>query len=247
MTPTNDTTHDTGRVVAIHQPNFLPWLGFFYKWSHSDVFVRYDDVQFVRRGYTNRVKIKTQRGAAWITVPVKQKGNYHQVIGEIEIDREVNWKRKMTGTLTTCYSRAPFYKTYFPRLEEILANDHCLLAQLNTDFLTWVSSELHIDVPMLDASSLDNISGASTERLVSVCRALEADYYLSGFGGQNYQEERLFVENGIQLKVYDFEHPRYPQLWGEFVPGLSILDLLFNCGGESAAILNGGAISMDKE
>jgi hypothetical protein len=238
VTTSNNNNFGSGRVAAIHQPNFLPWLGFFYKWRQSDVFVRYDDVQFVRRGYTNRVKIKTQKGEAWITVPVKQKGNYHQAIGEIEIDREVNWKRKLLGTLTASYSRAPFFKMYFPRLEEILANDFRLLVQLNTALLSWVAGELNIDVPSIEASVLENISGASTERLVSVCRALGASHYLSGFGGQKYQEERLFVDNGIQLKVYNFKHPRYPQLWGDFIPGLSVLDLLFNCGGDSPAILD---------
>ncbi len=238
MIQPNDTNRSARRVAAIHQPNFLPWLGFFYKWRQSDIFVLYDDVQFVRRGYTNRVKIKTQRGEAWITVPVKQKGNYHQTIGEIEIDREVNWKRKLLGTLTASYSRAPYFKRYIRRLEEILANDYILLAQLNTALLSWASAELKIEVPALEASSLPGISGASTERLVSVCRAVEAGHYLSGFGGQNYQEEELFVQQNIQLKVYDFKHPEYPQLWGEFIPGLSVLDLLFNCGQESSLILN---------
>ena len=232
-----DNKPDTRRVAAIHQPNFLPWLGFFYKWSRSDIFVLYDNVQFVRRGYINRVKIKTQRGDAWITVPVKQKGNYHQNIGDVEIDNETNWKRKLVGTLTANYSRAPFFKTYLCQLEDILAQEHTHLAQLNTAFLKWAARELGIDVPVVESSSLPDISGASTERLVSVCSAVGASHYLSGFGGQKYQEEELFLERNIQLQVYDFSHPQYSQLWEGFIPGMSVIDLLFNCGEQSSEIL----------
>ncbi len=237
MTEPSDNKQNAIRVAAIHQPNFLPWLGFFYKWWQSDIFILYDDVQFVRRGYTNRVKIKTRQGEVWLTVPVKQKGNYFQNIGEIEIDRDVNWKRKLTGTLTAGYSRAPFFRRYFRRLEEVIANDYILLAQLNAALLSWASEELALPVPVIASSSLQDISGSSTQRLISVCRAVGAGHYLSGFGGQKYQEEELFSESGIRLKVYDFKHPEYPQLWGDFIPGLSVVDLLFNCGEKSSLII----------
>jgi hypothetical protein len=224
-------------IAAIHQPNFLPWLGFFYKMSKAHCFVYLDNVQYVRGGFINRVKIKTQAGGRWLTVPVKKKGRYPQSISSVEVEAGSHWKRKVSGTLQACYCKAAYFKTYFPELEAIIDKEHLFLADLNIELTNWLASHFDIHTSTVNASELDDISGRSTERLASICNSIGADRYLSGFGGQKYQEEEIFKQYNIQLTVYAFEHPRYPQLWDDFTPGLSALDLLFNCGPQSAEII----------
>lgn len=224
-------------IAAIHQPNFLPWLGYFYKMWKADRFVLLDDVQYNRRSITSRVKVKTKDGDKWLTVPVIKKGRYHQSITEVELEDNDHWKNKVLGTLQTCFGKAPHFYTYFPQLEEIIRQNHTMLADLNIELITWLASRFEIDTPMERSSQLENVSGQSTERLASICNAIGADNYLSGFGGQKYQEQEIFQSRGIQLVVYDFQHPGYPQMFGDFIPGLSAVDLLFNCGPQSAEIL----------
>jgi hypothetical protein len=224
-------------IAAIHQPNFIPWIGYFYKMLKSDCFVFLDDVQYIRRGFTARVKIKTPQGENWLTAPVKKKGRYHQSVSEVELETGDIWKKKILGTLQSSYGKAPHFKTYFPGLETILQNEHHRLAELNIELIKWLAQILKINTPMVKSSEMAGINGQSSERLVGICKAVGASRYLSGFGGQKYQEEEIFKENGIELAVYDFKHPEYPQLWGDFIPGLSAVDLLFNCGPQSAGVL----------
>lgn len=220
-------------TAAIHQPNFLPWCGFFYKWLKSDLFVFLDDVQFIRRGYTNRVKIKAPRGERWLTVPVSKKGKYYQKVNEVEIEKDLAWKKKISGSIRACYGKAPYFKDYYPGFESLIEKEYTLLVDFNIALLEWLSSQLDIETKTVKASQLPGITGESTERLVSICKAVGAKKYLSGFGGQKYQDEEIFRENNIELVVSDFVPPEYPQLWGEFIPGLSTLDLLFNSGPQS--------------
>ncbi len=233
----NDKMNRLPVTAAIHQPNFIPWAGFFYKWWKSDVLVLLDDVQFVRRGYTNRVKIKGPEGERWLTVPVIKKGRYHQTVNEVEIEPDLSWKKKISGSLQACYGKAPYFKDYFPGFEGVIEKDYALLADMNIALLVWLAQQLGIETRTIRASRLSGVSGQATERLVSICRSVGATKYLSGFGGQEYQEDKIFRENNIEMAVYDFTPPVYPQLWGEFIGGLSVLDLLFNCGSESKSIL----------
>jgi len=217
-------------IVAIHQPNFLPWIGYFYKMLKADRFVFLDDVQFIRRGYTARVKIKTKDGETWLTVPVIKKGRYLQSINEVELEPDTKWKKKTLGTLHASYAKAPFFKSFFPELESIIMNDFQLLSELNIALIKWLATIFEINTPNIRSSELNGITGESTDRLVNICKALNADKYLSGFGGQKYQEQETFNQNNIELSIYNFTHPVYPQPWGDFLPGLSSIDFLFNCG-----------------
>lgn len=227
-------------IAAIHQPNFLPWIGYFYKMSKAHRFVFLDDVQYVRRGYTSRVKIKTQAGEKWLTVPVIKKGRYDQTVSEVEVEAGTHWKSKVIGTLQACYGKAPHFKTYSQEIESIIYKEHRFLAELNIELIKWLSGHFDIHTPTVKASQLEGVTGQSTERLASICNAIEADRYLSGFGGQKYQEEEIFKRYNVQLAVYDFQHPQYPQMWENFTPGMSAIDLLFNCGPKSAEILQSG-------
>ncbi|NIM12111.1 MAG: hypothetical protein GTO45_08370 [Candidatus Aminicenantes bacterium] len=224
-------------IAAIHQPNFIPWSGYFYKMLKCHRFVFLDDVQYNRRSVTSRVKIKTQQGEKWLSVPVKKKGRYHQLVSEVELETDNIWKKKIQGTLQSSYGKAPYYKIYFPEFETILQKDHRSLAELNIELIQWLAQAFEVKTPMVKSSELAGISGQSTERLVTICKAVGASQYLSGFGGQKYQEQEMFRQNNIELVVYDFKHPEYLQLWGDFILGLSAIDLLFNCGPQSAEIL----------
>lgn len=221
-------------IVAIHQPNFIPWLGFFYKWSLADVYVLLDDVQFSKNSFINRNRIKTPQGKQWLTIPVVQKKRFGQKICETKIIENDRWKRKILGSIKANYSKARFFNEYYDELEEVFFEAGNMLVELNIMLLDWIESELMINTPKIYSSKIEKSSGTSTERLVSICKQLGADEYLSGFGGSKYQDEKLFNASGIHLKSYNFKHPVYPQLWGDFIPNLSILDLLFNCGPKSA-------------
>lgn len=224
-------------TVGIHQPNFMPWIGYFYKVLNSDIFVLLDDVQYIRRGFTNRAKIKTPNGEKWLTVPVKKRGRYFQLVNEVELEDDNSWKKKVLNTLQSCYGKAPYFKTYFFILESIIQKEYQLLVEINIELLKWMFEVLEIETELVKSSELVGKTGISTERLVSICQSLGAERYLSGFGGQKYQEKEIFNNNNIELMIYDFKHPVYPQLFEKFIPKLSAIDLLFNCGPESTSIL----------
>lgn len=224
-------------IVAIHQPNFLPWLGYFYKLAKCDVFVLLDNVQYTKNSFINRNGIKTPQGAMWLTVPVKMKGRFGQLIKDVEINNTIDWRGKHMGSLEANYKKAGFFEQIFQDLKTIYyIDDWNNLCKLNIQLLEWVLPILKWEKELVRASEL-GVQGESTRLLVNIVKELGGDVYLSGFGGAKYQEEELFKEAGIRLGYYEFEHPVYPQLWSDFVPNLSIIDLLFNCGPESLDVI----------
>jgi len=230
-------------IVGIHQPNFLPWLGYFYKLAKSDVFVLLDNVQYTKNSFVNRNKIKTSQGAIWLTVPVKIKGRFGQLIKDVEINNTVNWRKKHLRTLEANYKKAKSFERIFSGLKAAYyADDWSNLCELNIRLLESLLSILKLEKRLVRASEL-NVEGESTQLLISIVKEVGGNVYLSGFGGAKYQEEELFEEAGITLEYYEFEHPVYPQLWSDFIPNLSIIDLLFNCGPKSftAILHNKGA------
>jgi len=215
-------------IVSIHQPNFLPWIGFFYKISRSNVFVFLDNVQFSKGSIINRVKIKTNSGEKWITVPVKTKGKLLQKINEVQIKDNPDWRRKILGNLISNYSKSKFFNLYFPTLKEILLRNYIYLKDINIELIKWIIDLLDFEVEILSSSDLIDGMLDPTERLISICKKVNADIYLSGFGGRNYQISEQFKRENIELKVYDFVHPVYKQQNGDFLQGLSIIDFIFN-------------------
>lgn len=224
-------------IVGIHQPNFLPWLGYFYKLAKCDTFVPLDNVQYTKNSFINRNRIKTPQGAMWLTVPVKIKGRFGQLIKDVEINNTVDWRKKHLGTLEANYRKARFFEPIFQSLKAIYyADDWSNLCALNIRLLEWVLSLLKLEKRLIRASDL-NLEGESTRLLIGIVKAVGGKVYLSGFGGAKYQEEELFKQAGIELQYYEFSHPVYPQLWSDFIPNLSIIDLLFNYGPESLDII----------
>ena len=212
-------------MVTIHQPDFLPWLGFFDRWRQSDLYIVLDDVQFLKRGWHHRDKIKTREGAAWLTVPVRKKGRYHQLIKAVEIDNASNWQVDHLNCLAASYRRAPNYNICIAGLEEIYGRNHCFLIDLNLDLLDWVAAKLGIDTPRIYSSDCPTRTTAS-QRIVELVKQVNGKRYLTGQGSRSYLEEGLFDGEGIEIVWQNFETPVYRQLHGPFLPMLSCLDYL---------------------
>jgi len=224
-------------IAGIHQPNYLPWLGYFYKIAKCDVFVFLDNVQLPQgRSFVTRNKIKTQKGWDWLTVPCEKKGKSGELISEVQIDRNQDWNNRHRAMITHNYSRAPYFSEYFPVFEKIYGMEWLKISDLNIYIIEAVCEILELTPEFIKASSLET-EGVSTKLLISTCKAVGADTYLSGFGGKGYMDEQQFKNEGIKLEYYDFHHPQYNQLWGEFVPALSVIDLILNEGDKSRGIL----------
>ncbi len=230
----------TKNRVAIIQPSFLPWRGYFKIIKSCNSFVFYDDVQFDKRGWRNRNRIKTASGAQWISVPVITKGKYHQKINETEISYEdERWAKKMLQTISYSYSKSPFFNQYYPWLEKKLTLKNKSIAELTIDLTKDVCGFLEINVDFVNSSALNvDQTLEKSEKLIAICKALSATHYLSGPSAANYiGDGEVFKSNKIFLEYADYTMPPYTQLYGEFIPDLSIIDLLFNAGSESRNFL----------
>ncbi|MFH1259478.1 MAG: WbqC family protein [Elusimicrobiota bacterium] len=221
-------------MIAIHQPQYLPYLGYFDKLVKADIFVLLDDVQFKKNEWQNRNRIKTVEGWQYLTVPVCYR--YPEKIREVKISYQENWMKKHCQALKTNYHRAAYFEEYYPALEEKLQKKYASLADLNIALVRFFSEKMNIPTPLLLSSEL-KVSGESTERLVNICLQLGADTYLSGSGGKDYLDEDCFKKAKLKLVFQEYQHPRYAQLYGDFIPNLSVVDLFFNCGEKSLEVL----------
>jgi hypothetical protein len=225
-------------MVAILQPSYLPWLGYFEQIDRSDVFVFYDDVQYDKHGWRNRNKIKTPKGWQWLTVPVYH--NFGQKIYEVKINNNIPWRRKHLKSLQANYARAPYYQTYIKFFEKVYSQHWEYLVDLNVYLIKQLCEFLGIKNTEFVHSRDLNIKGERTERLVKICQLFGADEYLTGDAAKNYLEEKKFQNANIKVIYQNYRHPVYPQLFGEFIPYLSVVDLLFNCGPKSLEIIRSG-------
>lgn len=233
------TTAVQGKTLVVLQPGYLPWLGFFDQMHRADVFVYYDDVQFDKHGWRNRNRIKTPAGPMWLTVPVRHHGQGQPKILDIQIDATSNWSRKHVASLKQYYAKAPHARRYLPEIEELLSRPWTHLGELDIALAGLMAQWLKIPPPTIRASTL-GIEGSQSERLVALCRHFGATRYLSGNAANAYLDLALFASHGIEVAWQDYQHPAYPQQHGEFVPYLSAIDLILNCGDESADIVKGG-------
>lgn len=231
-------------LLVGHQPNYLPYLGFFHKLLRADRFVIVDNVQFVKRGrfgWIHRNRILTNAGPQWLTVPVLTKGKFDQTIRETRVDRKLPWARKHWKAIEIHYGKTPHFARYAPPFAAVYTGgrEWDSLAELNEVLIRALLTAFGIDVPVARASDL-GVSGKATDYVIDLCRKTGADAYLSGVHGRDYLDVPRFAEAGIGLRFQEFAHPRYPQAYpGPFTPNLAALDLLFNCGPESRAILEG--------
>lgn len=218
------------KTVVIHQPDFLPYLGFFHRFLLADLWVVLDDAQFLTGGsksWHNRDKIKTPQGERWLTVGVK-KTPLDTMINEAFLADD-GWEKKNLNLLAENYRKAPFFREVFPAVERLYAHDCVKLIDFNMRSIEMLMEMLDIRIKTIFASTLKAL-GKKTERLVDICKKVEATTYLTGVGSRDYLQESLFETEGMKVVWQDFKHPVYPQLHGEFVPYLSGVDILFNCG-----------------
>jgi len=227
-------------ILSVHQPQYIPWLGYFDKIAKSDCFVFLDEVQYKPREFQNRNKIRTKDGWIWLSVPVVSKGRGRQRICELKIDNSFPWQHKHKGSLQTWYGHSKFFREYFLFFEETYTQNWEKLVDLNVHIIEYILKQLDIRTPIHFESALD-IKNTKTDRIIEICRKLKADTYLSGIGGKDYLEEGKFSQAGLKLIYQDFRHPVYQQQFMEnekdFLPYMSILDLLFNEGPNSLEIL----------
>ena len=232
MTELARTPSSTGAdlIVSVHQPNFAPWLGFFDKMVHSDVMVLLDTVQFVKRGYQNRTRVKGPGGPQWLTVPVISKGRYDQLTRDVEIDETRDWRTAQPRTLRGLLARAPHRDEVLAMVEPLYADGTLSrLADFATALLGEVVTRLGISTRLVLASDLDAAS-SSSRLMLDLTRAVGGDAYLSGPTGREYLEPAMFDEAGVELRYHSFAPFEYPQQHGAFEPGLSCLDYLANVG-----------------
>lgn len=214
-------------LIYIHQPDFIPWPVFFRRIAISDIFVILDHVQFNRRGWQNRDRIKTAQGSTWLTVPVKKKTSSR--LNQVEIVSEQEWKNKHLRSLQTWYGKTPFFREYFQALQEIYLRTSTLLIELNMDLIHFFLEVFGLKPKMVFSSSLP-VQGQGTQLLVQIIKAVKGDAYLTGSGARDYLEEHLFAQDKITLIWDEIEYPWYPQRFKPFIPRLSSIDFLFNCG-----------------
>lgn len=223
--------------VAIHQPNFLPWGGYFKKIMTCDKFVLLDDVQFSKNSLINRNQIKTSQGALWITVPVKTTGKSEQFIRETEIAAVRDWKKGHLRSFEQNYRKAPYFEAVFDGILKFSYDrDFTLLGEFNIDLIDRICDYLNVRTDFIKSSEM-NIDGKATDRLAAICQNLNADVYIHGGGSQKYHDASIFDEAGIKMQFVDFKNQAYRQIRGEFIPSLSIVDILFNHGPDSTGII----------
>jgi WbqC-like protein len=226
-------------IVAIHQPHYLPWLGYLHRMAQVDLFIVLDHVQFERRDRQNRSQIRVGGEARWLTVPVSQRSQKERII-----DKQVDnadprpWGRIHFSSLRHAYSQAEHFKTYASALRSILEARWERLVDLNRATLDFMRDAFEIRTPLARSSEL-GVEGAKSELILNLCRAVGADRLLAGFGGsRHYLEPEAFARHGVRVEWHQFTHPEYAQCGPQpFIPGLAALDLLFNCGPRSRAIL----------
>lgn len=228
------------KILSVHQPQYLPWIGYFDKIARSDLFVVLDTVQYKHAEFQNRNKIRSPEGWRWLSVPVQVKGRSRQNIRDVLIDNSLSWKHDHWESIRSCYGRSPYFEKYSLFFEKAYSVEWEKLADLNIHIIKYMLSELSISTPMKLESELAT-EFVSTDRIVELCRKLNADTYLSGVGGREYLEEEKFSKAGIKLVYQDFAHPAYKQQFmkddPDFLPYMSAIDLLFNEGPRAREML----------
>lgn len=214
--------------VAIHQPAYLPWLGYFDRIQAVDTFVFLDTVQFEKNSFTNRNKLRSDQGSFWLTVPVRAKGHTSSTLADLEISGPPNWSRKHLSSIYHAYRKAPRFDALYPQLESLYGRTHTHLADLCFEHLEFWLGELGIETRVVRASALPP-TRTKSELVLDLCEHLGAERYLSGTLGRDYLDVETFTAAGIEVEFQDYAHPTYPQVHGgEFISHLGVVDLWMN-------------------
>ncbi len=224
-------------IVAAHQPQYLPWLGYFDKIYRSDIFVLLDNVQFKKNEWQNRNRIKTAQGAQWLTVPVSYK--FPQLINQVEINNKDKWQHRQRQAIISNYKKASHWYLLEKFFEEIFSSKWQYISQLNIHVVKKLAELLGITRSLYVASELGEFPEDPDDRLIALTKHFDADTYLAGGGGREYMNMEKYAESGIEVIFQEYEHPVYDQLFGDFKPFMSVVDLIYNHGQASLEILRG--------
>jgi len=214
-------------IYSVHQPHYIPYPGYLAKVAASDVFVFLEGVQYVRREWQNRNRVKGPDGPVWLTVPVK--GEYRAAIRDMRVDDSSDWRRKHVETLRRFYSKAE-HVGEIDSFAEAIAPTFDSLAELTISTTSWFLDRFAIATPRHTMAEFESLPEEPNERIIAIGKALGADVYLAGAGGRNYMDLELFKRAGIEVRFFDAPAVVYPQLHGDFVPNLGAIDLLLNTG-----------------
>ena len=226
--------------ITIMQPTYLPWLGYFALMMQTDQFIFLNDVQFDRRSWQQRNKIKSAQGELLLTVPVVKKSKSGELIKDVLINQEEAWKKKHLKSMQQHYSKSKYYGEVSEWILPIYERDFQKLADLNISIIKAIADYLRIDTNFVNSSDL-GVEGNKAQRLVNICKKAGADTYLSPMGSFQYiDEDNVFAGSNVNLLYQNFEHPEYSQLHGEFLSHLSVIDLLMNEGKQSASVIQSG-------
>jgi hypothetical protein len=229
------------KVVAIHQPEYLPWLGFFKKMMNVELFVFLDDVQFRKKGWQNRNRIRINDGTTLLSIPVHT--HSYPKINEVTIDNEKNWSIRHKKSILYNYARAPYFDEIKDFIESIFEKKFQYLVDLNTEIIKFIMNELEIKSKIVFSSELE-ISKKGSDRVLDICKAVGADHYITGtFWAESNLRVEEFKKSNIGVEFQKFQHPIYKQIHGEFIPEMSIIDLLFNEGRKEAKKILQNSIS----
>lgn len=229
--------------ITIHQPQFMPWLGYLDKIDRADVFIVLDTVQFKKNEWQNRNRIRTAGGWQWLTVPVLH--HFGQRMQDVVINPTAAWREQHLRALEMHYARAPFRDRYLPELRAIYAQPLAKLSDLNLAVMQWLLRSYGITTPLRYASGMV-AREEPTDRLIDLCLAVGATQYLAGPGADGYMDKPRFEASGVELEIQRFEHPRYRQVYEPFEPNLSAIDLLLCTGPEALSHLRGNRVGNDR-
>jgi hypothetical protein len=229
------------KIIAVHQPNFFPWLGYFDKIAKSDAFVILDDVQFPRSGsgtWVNRVRLCVSGEGRWLTAPIKRDHHGTLNINEKFFDNTTPWRQKMIKTIESNYKKAEFYNENIDFLVSLISNNENNIAYYNISNIRSISEYLGLDNNKIKLASSFQVNSTSTQRIIDLVKLNEGNSYFCGGGATGYQEDELYEKNGITLNYQNYIHPHYAQRNnGEFIKGLSIIDAIMNLGKEATTKL----------
>jgi hypothetical protein len=224
-------------ILTAHQPSYLPWLGFFSKMVKSDIFVYLDTVSYSKWDWSSRNKIRTHEGWMWLTIPILTGGKSNQIFTEVKIDNTQQWARKHWKSISMNYSQAPFFSLYENFFRDVYSNEWKYLSELDEHITKFLMESLGIKIKFVKASTSLQLEGHKSSLVLDMCMKMKADVFIFGGEGKNYAKIENFENAGIKVIFQEYEHPVYPQIHGEFISNMSVIDLLFNCGPKSLDIL----------
>ena len=235
------------KKIAIMQPTYLPWSGYFGLMHYVDIFVLLDSVQFERRSWQQRNKIKTDLGEKLLTIPVIKKGKRDQLINEVLIDKNNEFNNQHINLIKQHYSKAPFFKENFEKIFYSDLYNKKFLHEITITSILTIRDLLGIKTKIYKSSDLD-IEGKKDNLLASICTSLNSNEYISPVGSKNYLDKStIFAKKNITINYFKYNHPVYKQMYSNFISHLSVIDIIFNCGEKTLDLIEAGIMMNKKE